>query len=324
MVINRPGGLMFHHFHNQEKHRAGEGSLSVDDLCAVLDHYAERILPARTFLVRACAGTLEPGDLCLTFDDSLKSQVDIALPVLAERGLTAFWFVYSSVFTGNTEPLEIYRYIRTQCFDSFGGFYCDFMAAVLESPWAAAARTALADFDPSQYLPQFLFYSDDERVFRFLRNEVLKPVGYHSVMTSLIARSGLSPADIGRTVWMTDQDLSCLHQRDHVIGLHSYSHPIRLAELPTGQQETEYVRNFNHLTAVTGVRPRTVAHPCNSYGPETLDILAELGIRLGFCSSYRGQSSHLLEIPREDASNILIALGRRGQKPAITTSKLKV
>jgi len=53
----------------------------------------DRILPAREWLSRAEAGLLEPDDICLSFDGNLRCQFDVALPVLREFGLTAFWFI---------------------------------------------------------------------------------------------------------------------------------------------------------------------------------------------------------------------------------------
>jgi hypothetical protein len=49
-----------------------------------------------------------------------------------------------------------------------------------------------------------------------------------------------------------------------------------------------------------------MAHPCNSYGPETLSILRELGIGLGFRANMQILSeASPFEFPREDHANIL-------------------
>ena len=53
------------------------------------------ILPADEWMARATSDRLDENDLCLTFDDALRCQYDVALPVLEKYGLTAFWFVYS-------------------------------------------------------------------------------------------------------------------------------------------------------------------------------------------------------------------------------------
>src|SRR5689334_18171562 len=111
---------MFHHFHSEALgHPRGQGSLSAGELADLIDYVGrERILPPDEFLRRSRAGRLRPGDLCLTFDDNLRCQFDVAYPVLRDLGLTAFWFVYSSVLDGASERLELYRLFRTTHFES--------------------------------------------------------------------------------------------------------------------------------------------------------------------------------------------------------------
>src|ERR1700712_3764530 len=122
-------GVMFHHFHSSI-HPAGQGSISGEELSRLIESIRpERIVPAREFLLRAERQQLHPNDVCLTFDDNLRCQYDVALPVLRRFGLTAFWFVYTSVLQGNSEPLEIYRAFRTVHFASIDDFYAAFFEA---------------------------------------------------------------------------------------------------------------------------------------------------------------------------------------------------
>ena len=52
--------------------------------------------------------------------------MNVALPVLEKYGLTAFWFIYSSPFTGVMERLEIYRNFRSTMYQKVSDFYNDF------------------------------------------------------------------------------------------------------------------------------------------------------------------------------------------------------
>ncbi len=122
-------GIMFNHFHD-DRHPRGQGAISAAEFARMLDHIGrERILPAEEWMRRSIAGELGESDICLTFDDALRCQYDIAVPVLRELGLTAFWFFYASVFEGNVEPLEVYRHFRTTQFASMDAFYEQFSAA---------------------------------------------------------------------------------------------------------------------------------------------------------------------------------------------------
>lgn len=101
----RPHGIMFHHFCDAH-YPHGQGAISAADLRRIIQYLGpEKILPARDWLRRATANQLRPWDLCLTFDDNLRCQYDVAVPVLREFGLTAFFFVYTSVLRHNPDPL---------------------------------------------------------------------------------------------------------------------------------------------------------------------------------------------------------------------------
>jgi len=75
---------MFHHFHS-DKHQTGQGSLSAEDLDEMIGHLdPERILGAGEWMDRAKKNNLGENDLCLTFDDALRCQYYVALPVLKD------------------------------------------------------------------------------------------------------------------------------------------------------------------------------------------------------------------------------------------------
>ena len=121
----------------------------------------------------------------------------------------------------------------------------------------------------------------------------------------MISQSGFDGEALHDHLWMDDGCLKALHDNGHVIGLHSYSHPTRFERLSKQDQETEYVRNVDHLELVLGARPIVMAHPCGSYNDDTLDVLRGLGIRVGFRSNMAAPAKTLLEFPREDHANII-------------------
>ncbi|MEM8920342.1 MAG: polysaccharide deacetylase family protein, partial [Pseudomonadota bacterium] len=222
-------GVMFHHFYDQT-HPKGQGAISADDLERLIAKIGrDAILPAQDWAERARANMLEPSDICLTFDDALLCQYDVARPVLEAYGLTAFWFVYSSVFEGNQEPLELYRYFRTTRYETVDAFYGDFFKRTVAEASEAFAEAA-ASFNADTYLAEFAFYTREDRFFRYLRDDVLGPDRYHAIMRGLMEDAGFDLAEAAQALWMTDAHLSQLHSDGHVIGLHSYSHPTRLAE----------------------------------------------------------------------------------------------
>ena len=60
----------------------------------IINTLKKRILNADEWIEKSKNKRLSNKDLCITFDDNLKSQYDIAIPVLKKYNLKAFFFIY--------------------------------------------------------------------------------------------------------------------------------------------------------------------------------------------------------------------------------------
>ena len=300
-----PHGLLFHHFHD-DRHPRGQGAISAETFSDVIAFVGpERILPAGEWLRLAEAGALGPEDICLTFDDNLRCQYDIAYPVLRDLGLTAFFFVYSSPLEGKAEKLEVYRYFRTTRFEEIEDFYDGFYRTFSTTPLGKRVKAELQDVDPSAYLPAKPFYSTADRKFRLVRDRMLGTERYNRIMDQMIEESGMDTQSLVQTLWMDAPCLRRLQGEGNVIGLHSHSHPTRISALPEAEQMREYRDNNAALEKVLGAAPTTVAHPCGDYGPETLDLLRDMGVKIGFRAEMDRVLKSPLEYPRENHAIIL-------------------
>lgn len=296
---------MFHHFHDSV-HPEGQGSLSANDLEEMLDWLSRehQILNAGEYLFRLEKNTLESHQICLSFDDALCCQVDVALPVLDGRKIEAFFFVYSSPFCGDPDLLEIYRYFRTTKFARMDDFYKEFFSKA-KSLHEQIYSNALKSYDESSYLLACPFYTKNDKWFRFLRDQVLGKLEYEKIMEQMMSRHGFDKEAASRNLWMNDQDIRELHGSGHIVGMHSYSHPTVMHKLTAAQQQLEYEKNFEHLRSVLASDPIAMSHPCGNYNEDTLNILKKLGIRIGFRSnnSITGIRSRL-EVPRNNHANV--------------------
>lgn len=298
-------GIMFHHFYGGEKHIKSQGAISADRLSAMLDWLEARyaILDPETFFETLAGGRLQPEHICLTFDDALKSQFDIAFPVLQRRGLRAFFFVYSAAFSKPPPKLEFYRDFRFSMFPDVEDFYAAFFNTFARSLPGKYDRY-LADY-PVDYLAAFPFYSENDRRFRFARDRVLMD-DFESILDRMMDDSGYDMRKRQTALFMAPSDLRALAEAGQVVGLHSHSHPYTIKDMPQNRQRTEYENNRDFLAELLGTDVWAMSHPCGSYGDDTLAILRDLSIRLGFRSSMTPNEIHsTLEIPREDHANIL-------------------
>ena len=85
---------MFHHFHDEEIHLPGQGSISGQEFRQMIIYLRSKynLLSPDEFIINFHSNKLSNKDIALTFDDSLRCQYDIALPILEEFSLKAFFF----------------------------------------------------------------------------------------------------------------------------------------------------------------------------------------------------------------------------------------
>ena len=309
-IVSFPHGIMFHHFHS-EKHPKVQGSIDKNQFEKMLDWLSERhtLVDAEQYAEKATKKELQDTEICLTFDDALLCQFEVAYPVLKRRGLRAFFFIYSSPFNNEPDYLEIFRYFRTVIFDDINQFYSAFFKRVREDDEVDyIAKKAL--FDQLDYLSASPFYSNGDRWFRYLRDQVLGKEKYEKIMFRLMHDHDFNIDEAVSDLWMTNQQLSELCIDGHVLGLHSYTHPTLMERLTDKEQQTEFEKNLCHLESISGSNNiYSMSHPCGSYNEETLSILKTMGIRVGFRSNLSVKEiKSNLEIPREDHANILRAM----------------
>lgn len=301
--------LMFHHFHD-DKHPVSQGSLSGEQFEMILDWTAENfnLIDAQQYLGRLRAKNLSSTDVCITFDDALLCQAEIAAPILKKKNLQAFFFIYSSPFFGDPDPLEVYRYFRNTCFPAVDDFYQSFFEGA-KSWFPALFEKSEQTFNPDEYLSAYGFYSRNDKWFRYLRDIGLGESVYNEAMTRLMAENEFDPKAISEKLWMSETNVKDLSTHGHVIGLHSFSHPVTMHLMDAKKQTLEFSRNREHLMGLTGNKIVSMSHPCGNYSDETLKILRSLDIEIGFRDNCSVKSiASNLEVPREDSSNVLLQI----------------
>ncbi len=308
-------GIMFHHFHDNKKHVKGQGSITQKQFEKVISHIGRKnILDAKEFIERYKQKKLSRKNVCITFDDSLKCQFDIALPVLEKFKIKAFFFIYSSALTSKPDLLEIYRHFRHNFFDSIDSFYKEFFASLpankrkkLDKYFTSNKKTI------SNSMNKFQFYSENDVKFRIVRDNYLTKSEYKSVMLKMFKKKRFKFKNIKDKIFLQKKDVIKLHKLGHEIGLHSHSHPTDLKKLNFKKQYNEYKKNNLILKKLLKIKKiKSMSHPCGSYNSNTLKILKTLNIDIGFkqIMNNKETNSSKYEICRQDHSNIIRSLER--------------
>lgn len=298
---------MFHHFHDDKKYpNSNEGSsISAIDFHSIIDYVDENynLITPNEFTQKVVNKSIKEFDVCLTFDDGLKSQFDVIFPVLEERKLKAFFFVYSGAYSKNPPLLEFFRDFRLFYFKNKNEYF-ELFFETIQSIHSEEYSTFLKNYKPD-YLSNYPFYTINDRKYRFLRDIVLKDK-YFDVVLSLMKEKDYSISSRHEYLFMTTENIKKLHESGHSIGLHSHNHPTSVHRLSYKNQLEEYTKNYEFINSITNEKINSMSHPLGNYNNDTLKILKKLEIKVGFRDSlFPSSIKSALEIPREDHSNII-------------------
>lgn len=307
-------GIMFHHFHDKKTHIKSQGSISSKDFEKIIKFIGrENILDSDLFFKRYNRNELKAKDVCFTFDDGIKSQIDVALPVLEKYRIKSFFFVYSSIFEGKPDNLEIFRYFRTKFFKNILSFYKEFYQVLNKNLNFFFHKNESLIKEKKKKFPH---YTIEDIKFRLVRDLKLSKPEYENIMFKMMSKKNIKTNDLHQNLFFKKDDLIKIDKLGHTIGLHSHSHPLVMEKLDYEEQKQEYVKCSNIISDVLKKPQREIncmSHPCGSYNEHTLKILKKLGVKIGFkqimtLEPERGMkkiNNSFLEIARQDHSHII-------------------
>lgn len=312
---NFPHGIMFHNFHDNKKYKKGDGSFSEKDLTKLIKFIGRKnILNAKDFINNYKNNTLKNENVCFTFDDGSKSQVDIALPILKKFNIKAFFFVYSKSLEKNKVlSIESLKYFRINYFKNIELFYKNFFSLCSKDIFKKLKKKKLLQ---KRLKNKYPFYSDLDIKFRVARDNILNEKQYIDIMKKMIRDKKLNLKKLQKNIFLDKNDLIKLSSEGHIIGLHSHSHPLDISKKSYKKQYEEYSKNKKILKKVLNKQKNlsinTMAYPMGLYNKDSFKALKSLNINYGFISSILKREKNKLiskhknlTIPREDCSNII-------------------
>lgn len=305
---------MFHHFHDEITHPKSQGSISKDDFYEIINYIGkENILDADIFFEKLKEKKLEKNQVCLTFDDGIKCQIDVALPVLEDLKIKSFFFTYSSLFGSTPDNLEVFRHFRTNYFSNINEFYQSFFN-LLETDLNFFFKQN--ENKIKQVKKSFPFYSIEDIKFRLVRDTLITKNKYENTIKILMDEKKFKPEKFYSKLFFNENDIINLDKLGHLVGLHSHSHPTLIEKLSYEEQKLEYEKSLSIISKILGKPKNSIkymSHPCGSYNEDTLKILKDLDIQLGFKQimtiepekKMKKINNSFLEIARQDHVKIL-------------------
>lgn len=236
-----------------------------------------RVLPLPEAVRRLRSGELPAGAAAITFDDGYANNLDVALPILEARGMTATIFIaVDAIRRGimwNDLAIEAVR-AAERVVDTLD-------LGLPPIDLATTARPAAVDLllDKLKYLPL-------ERRWA-LASEI-----YRVNAGAAAPRLMLQEAQIG-----------AIAHRGHDLGAHTMNHPI-LRELAPEEAEREIRDSGRWLEQVTGRVPRSFAYPngrpLRDYDASHAAMVQAAGFELAVSTAWgcAGSGSDVYQLPR--------------------------
>ena len=317
-------GLMFHHIHDNKRYKFGQGSVSIQEFKKIIRFVGRKnILDAQEFIHKLTNKKLKSNHVCLTFDDALKSQIDLIIPVLEKLKIKAFFFVYSEIFTNpKKQKLELYRYFRTNFFENADTFNNEFLYLVKKKfnldidKIIRQKKLKIFGYTIKAWKIKFPYFSDSDIKFRIVRDNILSTKKYDQIMEIFFKKKKFVKSKILDKLFFSKKDLKNLVKKGHFIGLHSHTHPTLISKFSKNKQLFEYKKNKSILEKIIKKNVISMSHPCGSYNKMTIKILKKLDIELGFKQvmtldkGMKKINQNPFEIARHDAPSILIQLNK--------------
>jgi peptidoglycan/xylan/chitin deacetylase (PgdA/CDA1 family) len=98
---------------------------------------------------------------------------------------------------------------------------------------------------------------------------------------------------IGERGFLSEAQVRELHQRGHVIGSHSRSHPVRMAALTADEMDREWRQSLARLSGIIGTEVRVASVPGGYYSTQVGETAAAAGIEVLFTSEPTAATSLL-------------------------------
>ena len=304
-------GIMFHYFHDNQFFKKSPGSLSSKRLIKIIRKIGKKnILDPLEFIEKIKNKSIKPYHVCFTFDDALKSQYKIALPVLKKFDIKSFFFITTSILTKKPNLSEIYRFFRDNCFKNLNSYYSHFYKELYRSYSEKKINYFLKKnrVKIKKKNKIYSFYSLNDIKFREIRDHFLNNNDYDKIMKRMFKKKRFNYKKKIKQLYLSKNEIKSISKNGHLIGLHSHMHPNIISNLSYNKQKQEFNTNKKILEKITNKKVISASYPRGDYNVNTIKVLKHLGIRIAFRdNSIKLEKKYInknLEVPRVDHNRI--------------------
>jgi peptidoglycan/xylan/chitin deacetylase (PgdA/CDA1 family) len=274
-------GVMFHYFHDNKQFKKSQGSLSIKDLKKIIKKIGIRNIKNPADFIFNLKKKNRKKNICLTFDDSLKCQLKVALPLLEKLKIKAFFFVTTSIFTKTPNLLEIHRFFREKFFKNNEIFYEEFYKFLKKST-ELNQFLKKKKFKIEKIQKMYPFYTFSDVQFRIVRDSYLSRRKYDSIMKSMFRKKKFNYKKKIKDLYFDKKDLIKIANKGHFIGLHSHTHPNTIANLNYKKQHKEFTLNKSIIEKITKKKVVSASFPRGDYNYNTLRIFKKINLSVAF------------------------------------------
>ena len=146
------------------------------------------------------------------------------------------------------------------------------------------------------------FYSVEDIKYRLIRSS-LKENRFNEIILNLFKIKKFNYNNLIPKSYMSISDIKEIHNKNHIIGLHSHSHRMTILSSKINNQFIDYKKNISELKKILSVKNneiKSMSHPYGEYNKKTLQILKKFNIKAGFLSDMSITNKSYLEIPRNN------------------------
>ena len=263
-----------HHYVAEERPASSRAIFptTVAELAAEVERLARTFeLVSRDDLVRAVNGSAPlPDKACLiTFDDGLRSQFELALPVLELLGARALFLVPG-------QPLAEGRALQVHKIHALRERLAD--AELLEQ-----LRVDVTGHE-TEAASMYGYDSPEAAMVKYALNVALPFDRREAAVDAVFQRVFGGEEEFCAGLYMGAEQVAELERRHRAVGAHSYAHRPLSRLGPDGLRD-DLERNAGVLEALTGARPAVISYPYGS--PDAVDrAVAAAAEQAGFVAGF--------------------------------------